>query len=131
MTDIEFLEWDELLALHRAQLQDYGGQDGFVDENTVRSTLARAQFTAHYDPDADLADLAADYFYGFATTQGFSDGNKRTAVVAAERFLRKNHWRTVLTAKLMYVVAMAVARNELDRNGLVEILRDHMVEVNE
>ena len=129
MDDIEFLDWEELLTLHREQLQLYGGQDGFIDENTVRSVLACAQFTAQYNPDADLADLAADYMFGFSTTQGFLDGNKRTALVSAERFIRKNHWRTVLTPKLMYLVAIAVARGELDRDGLADILRTHMEEL--
>lgn len=87
--------------------------------------------TAQYNAEADLADLAADYMFGFATTQGFMDGNKRTALVAAERFLRKNHWRTMLTPALMYLVAMAVSRNELDRDGLAEILRTHMEELEE
>jgi death-on-curing protein len=66
--------------------------------------------------------------FGFATTQGFSDGNKRTSVVAAERFLGKNGWRTTLSSKLLYVVAIAVARNELDRDGLAEIIRTHIEE---
>jgi len=129
MDNVEFLDWDELLILHEDQLRRYGGQAGFIDENTVRSVMARAQFTAQYDPDADLADLAADYMFGFATTQGFMDGNKRTALVAAERFLAKNGWETVLTWKLMYLVAIAVARGELDRDGLAEILRTHMEEL--
>ncbi len=129
MENVAFLEWEELLLLHRDQLRLYGGQDGFIDENTVRSVMARAQFTAQYETDADLADLAADYMFGFATTQGFMDGNKRTALVAAERFLAQNGWETILTSKLMYLVAIAVARNELDREGLAEILRTHMEEL--
>src|SRR5688572_5462591 len=115
--------------MHREQLQLHGGQDGFVDENTVRSVMARPQVTAQYNPDADLADLAAHYMFGFATTtQGFMDGNKRTALTAAERFLRKNHWRSLLSPKVMYLVAMAVARSELDRDALAEIPRDHVIE---
>ena len=129
MEGLDFLDWDELITLHEDQLRKYGGQAGFIDENVVRSVMARAQFTAQYDVDADLADMAADYMYGFATTQGFLDGNKRTALVAAERFLAKNGWETILTQKLMYLVAIAVARGELDRDGLAEILRDHMEEL--
>ena len=128
MEFVRFLEWEELIALHDEQLRVYGGAVGFVDENTVRSVMARAQFTSQYVEDADVADLAADYLFGFATTQGFCDGNKRTAVVAAERFLAKNGWRTVMTAKLMYIVAIGVARGELDQPGLAEILRTHMEE---
>jgi death on curing protein len=121
-----FVTWEELLTLHEDQLRRYGGQDGFIDEGAVRSVLARPQFTAQFKPDSDVADLAADYLFGFATTQGFMDGNKRIATVATIYFLEKNGWDVTFTDDLMYVVAMAVAKGDLDRDGLAEILRTHM-----
>ena len=93
--------------------------------------MRRAQFTAQYSPDADVADLAADYMYGFSTTQGFLDGNKRTALVAALFFLRKNGCNVFLSDKLMYIVALAVAKGDLDRDGLADILRTHMEPLDE
>lgn len=129
MTPFRFVTWEELLETHRDQLARYGGQDGFIDEGIVRSVMARAQFTAQYSPDADLADLAADYMFGLSTTQGFCDGNKRTSFAIAELFLDRNGYETILTEKLLYIVAISVARNELDRDGLAEILRDHMQEM--
>ncbi len=107
------------------------GQQGFIDEGVVRSVLSRAQFSAQYNSDADLADLAADYLYGFATTQGFMDGNKRTALSAASIFIRKNGFQFTVSEKLMYLIAMAVAKSDLDREGLAEILRTHMAEIDE
>ncbi len=81
MDKIVFLTWDELLAIHKDHLQRYGGQDGFIDEGAVHAALARAQFSAGYNTDADLADLAADYMFGLSTTQGFL-----TAI-------KERHWR--------------------------------------
>lgn len=127
MDPVEFLEWEELLVLHADELRAYGGQDGFIDEGVARSVMSRAQFTAQYTEDADLADLAADYMYDFATTQGFMDGNKRTAVVSALFFLRKNGWNLVINSKVLYLVAHNVVRKELDREELAEIIRDHMI----
>ncbi len=127
--EVEFVTWDEVLELHRHQLAVYGGQEGFIDESVVHSALSRPQFALQYDADADMADLAADYMYGLATTQGFMDGNKRSAVVITERFLSINGLRTVMSSKLMFLVTMAVVRGELDRDGLAEILRDHIVEL--
>lgn len=126
MEEVIFLKWDELLEIHRDQLRKYGGQDGFVDQGVVKSALARVQFTAQFDPDSDIADLAADYLFGLATTQGFCDGNKRAALMAAAMFQRKNGRKLIVSNKLMYIVALSVARNELDRDGLAEILRTHM-----
>jgi death-on-curing protein len=124
--DFMFINWEDLLVLHEEQLHAYGGQNGFIDEGAVRSALSRPQFTAQYNPVADVADLAADYLFGLATTQGFLDGNKRTAVVACLYFLMINGWDVTFTDKLMYVVAIAVAKGDLDRDGLAEILRTHM-----
>ena len=42
-------------------------------------------------------------------------------LVTALLFLRKNGWRSVMTEKLMYVVSIAVANGQLDRDGLAEI----------
>ncbi len=95
----------------------------------MRSALARAQFTAQYNADADLADLAAEYLYGLATTQGYLDGNKRTALAAASVFLRINGWQMTITDELMYVLAMGVATTTVDKERLARILRDHMKEV--
>ena len=129
MDDVIFLDWDELLAIHRDQLQRHGGQEGFVDEGIVRAAMARPRFTAQYNSDADLADLAADYMFGLSTTQGFADGNKRTALACAVVFLRKNGWQPTLSDTLMYIVAMAVARGELDRDDLGQIFRTNMSEL--
>jgi death on curing protein len=107
-------------------LRKYGGQAGFVDEGVVRTAMRWPQFTSQYSPDADMADLAADYMHGLSTTQGFLDGNKRTALVAALFFMRKNGCNVFLSEKLMYFISMAVAKGDLDRDGFAEILRIHM-----
>jgi death-on-curing protein len=124
-----FLSWDELQAIHQDLLETEGGQDGFIDENAVRSALARAEFTNRYEPDSDLAELAAEYFLGLSTTQGFMDGNKRTALTATSLFLRKNGWKMRITDELMYVLAMGVATGVVDKERLARILRDHMEEI--
>ena len=129
MDNIVFLDWKELCAIHQDQLERYGGQEGFIDEGVVRSAVARPRFSAQYNADTDLADLAADYMFGHSTTQGFIDGNKRTALACAVVFLRKNGWEPNISDKLMYIIAIAVARNELDRDALAEILRTHMSEL--
>jgi death on curing protein len=126
MDTIRFLTWEELMILHEDQLQKYGGQQGFIDENVIRSVLSRAQFTAQYNPDADIAGLAADYLFGFSTTQGFVDGNKRMSVTAAFYFLSQNGYDMVITNRLLFIVAMAVARDELDRDDLADLIRAHL-----
>jgi prophage maintenance system killer protein len=102
MQDVIFLTWDELIEGHSDQLKRYGGQEGFIDENAVRSAMARAEFKAKYD------------------------GNKRAAVIACTTFLRKNGWKPFLTDELMYLVSIGIATANVDEEMLAQILRDHI-----
>jgi death-on-curing protein len=77
-------------AAHYGQLDEHGGSHGIRDENALESALARPRNKFAYEPEADLADLAAAYAYGIATSHPFVDGNKRTAFVIAASFLSVN-----------------------------------------
>jgi death on curing protein len=88
-----FLSKEEVLTLHRASLDAYGGADGFLNEGALDSALAQArqgfggQF-AHAFPFG----MAAAYGFHIAMNHAFRDGNKRTAFVAMVTFLRMNGW---------------------------------------
>jgi len=127
MDEIIFLTWEEVLGLHRAQLERFGGQDGFISEGVVRSAVAQPQMT--FDGEflhTDLAHMAAAYLFHLATTQGFMDGNKRTALMCAAVFLRKNGWRIDVSDEAMYPVVMAVALGEMDKDALAQWIREHV-----
>ncbi|OFA05897.1 type II toxin-antitoxin system death-on-curing family toxin [Duganella sp. HH101] len=82
---------DTVFAVHDKQLAVHGGLAGVRDLNSVESALNRAlNLDAYGNPPPDVADLAAAYIYGIATSQGFSDGNKRTAWVIGRLFLAIN-----------------------------------------
>jgi death-on-curing protein len=92
MTQWRWVSRDVLLAVHDRQLAEHGGREGLRDAGAVESALARPLNAAAYgDPDA--ADLAAVYLFGLAKSQGFADGNKRTAWVVARLFLADNGHR--------------------------------------
>ncbi|MGK5049662.1 type II toxin-antitoxin system death-on-curing family toxin [Janthinobacterium sp. GB4P2] len=64
---------------------------GLRDLNTVESALNRARNLDVYgNPSPDVADIAAAYICGIATSHGFSDGNKRAAWVIGRLFLAIN-----------------------------------------
>ncbi len=74
------------IAVHDEQLAEHGGAVGLRDGNLLESALARPQHVAAYDtPDA--ARLAASYAAGIIQNHPFVDGNKRTALMAANIFL--------------------------------------------
>ncbi|MDE2361862.1 MAG: type II toxin-antitoxin system death-on-curing family toxin [Hyphomicrobiales bacterium] len=90
MTDWRFLDRAIILAIHEEQLAQHGGGIGLRDEGLLESALARPVNTAAYNPEADVALLAAAYAFGIAKNHPFIDGNKRTAFVAMELFVMDN-----------------------------------------
>ena len=61
-----------------------------------------------------------------ATTQGFLDGNKRTALSCASAFLQLNGCAIDVDDDEMYPIAMAVANNLMTKDELARWFRDHM-----
>jgi death-on-curing protein len=100
-----------LLGIHAQQIERYGGSHGVLDKNVVLSTLARPINRWAYDEQADLADLAAAYLVGFARSQGFNDGNKRTGLACALVFLAINGCELRVPPADLYSLTMAVANN--------------------
>ena len=65
------------------------------DAALLESAMARPRNLAAYGTDA--AALAAAYAFGIARNHPFVDGNKRTASVVCETFLRLNGYRLEAT----------------------------------
>ncbi len=116
-----------LLAIHSQQIERYGGTHGVLDENVVRSSLARAINRWAYDDDADIADLAAAYLLGFARAQGFRDGNKRAALATALVFLRLNGYELHVPPQEIYALTMRAATNAADDDVVAAYLRERIV----
>jgi death-on-curing protein len=115
-----------LLAIHAQQIERYGGTHGILDENVVLSALARPINRWSYDSNADLADLAAAYLVGFARSQGFSDGNKRTGLACALVFLALNGTPLHVPPADVYALTMAMANNQADDAVVAAYFRDHL-----
>jgi death-on-curing protein len=86
---IRFLSVDEVLAIHQALLDRFGGPPGVRDPGLLESALHRPT-TGYYE---DLAEMAAALFESLLMNHPFIDGNKRVAFFATDVFLRLNGWR--------------------------------------
>ena len=127
MDDIIFLSLDDVTYIHRQQLELFGGQDGFLDQGVVESAISQARQTMFGEYlHQDIAHMAAAYLFHLATTQGFLDGNKRTALSSASVFLRLNGYAIDVDDDEMYPIAMAVANNLMTKDELARWFRDHM-----
>lgn len=115
-----------LLAIHAQQIERYGGAHGVLDKNVVLSALSRARNRWAYDPAADLADLAAAYLVGFARSQGFNDGNKRTGLACALVFLAVNGSRLQAPPQELYALTMAAATGQADDKIVAALFRERL-----
>jgi death on curing protein len=115
-------------AIHNDQLRQHGGIPGVRDENALESALARPRNRWVYEPESDLAALAAAYGFGLATNHGFNDGNKRIAFLAMYVFLGLNGWEIEAPEPGVVEIMLALADGRLDEERLADWLRDHMSE---
>lgn len=99
-----------------------GGPDssagGLRDGNALESALARPRHKFAYDPEADLADLAAAYAYGIASSHPFADGNKRTAFLTALLFLGLNGYHPGRSGDEVVETMLALAAVEMTETDL-------------
>lgn len=113
---------DVLLAIHDRQIAEHGGAAGARDAELVESAIARPQNLAAYgEPDA--AALAAAYAFGIAKNDVFTDGNKRTAWVAARLFLRVNGVGLTFDPAAAVTLMEGVARNAFSEAELAAWFR--------
>ena len=115
-----------LLAIHAQQVERFGGAHGVLDHNVVLSALARPRQRWSYDESANLADLAAGYLVGFARSQGFRDGNKRTGLASALVFLALNDASLHVAGAELYEITMAVATNQAGDPEVAAYLRGRL-----
>ncbi len=80
---------EEVLAIHSAAIERFGGVDGLRDEGMLESALAQPfQSFAGVDLYPSDEAKACRYAYGIIKDHPFTDGNKRTATAVMGAFLR-------------------------------------------
>ena len=124
MNEPIWLRSDVLIAAHRRQLAEHGGLDGMRDEGAFLSALDKPlNLFAYGQPEPDLYALAAAYGFGLARNHPFSDGNKRTALIAIRLFLKLNGAPFNASAEDKYRMILSLAAGELLESELAEWLR--------
>ena len=113
-------------AIHQDQLQEHGGLRGIKDDNALESALARPRQKLCYEPDSDLATLAAACGYGLARNHPYLDGNKRVAFMAMYTFLCMNGYEIQAEEEDVVRVMLKVAAGEWREEQFADWVRDHM-----
>ena len=129
MTTWRCIDRTVLPATHEMQLAGHGGGAGLCDGNLLETALAKPEnLTAYGDPDA--AALAAAYCYGISRNHAFIDGNKRTALLAAELLLQLNGWRLVVGDAHCVLTMLAVTTGDIAEDAFTDWLQHHSHKTN-
>lgn len=98
----DYLTVADVLGIHTALMQRYGGASGVRDPGALEAALFRPQ-TGYYD---DIVSEAAALMESLAINHPFVDGNKRIAFAAVDVFLRINGWRLQRAPMQVYAEIM-------------------------
>jgi death-on-curing protein len=124
VSEPEFLDVEDVLAIHDALLDEHGGQAGIRDRGLLESAVATPQVTFGGELlHEDLFAMAAAYAFHIAENQPFADGNKRAAMGAALVFLDVNGAPAPEATDALHEAMIALAEGRLDKMGLAAILR--------
>jgi death on curing protein len=123
-----FLSLDEVIAIHRDQIERYGGSEGLRDMGLLESAIAMpaAGFGGVY-AHTDLFEMAAAYVFHLAANHPFVDGNKRVAGAAADVFLQLNGLLLTASEEEFEHLAMNVATGVADKPEIAAFYRKHCV----
>lgn len=119
-----FLTKRLVLAIHRDQIESFGGTLGIRSETALDAALAQPEATfggklLH----SSIEEQAAAYLFHLVQDHPFVDGNNQVGLAAIDTFLRLNGYRLSLSDKRLFSLVMRVASGKLEKEALIEMIR--------
>ena len=122
--DCIHLTIDQVLEIHEAVIDAFGGSRGIRDRGLLESAIGAAQATAFgQSVFADLVEIAAAYLFYLCRNHPFIDGNKRVGMTSAIVYLRLNGVEPVPDSGEWETLLLDVANSSLDRDATTARLR--------
>lgn len=117
-----------VIAIHRRQLSEHGGNDGIRDRGLLESALFRPKNQLVYGNPA-IFDLAAAYGYGIVKNHPFIDGNKRTSYVVMRTFLKLNSYDIQVSAPEKYDFWIRLADSQITETELAQWIQEKSIKI--
>lgn len=120
-----FLSKRLLLAIHRDQINSFGGSHGLRDEGLLDSSLEQPKAT--YEGELlhpTVLEQAAAYLFHLARNHPFVDGNKRVAFAAMDVFLRMNGVQLQLSDAQAYRLVVRAASGKMTKEEITDLFRE-------
>lgn len=121
-----FLSLENIMSIHARMIASFGGAEGVADRGMLESAVAMP--TAAFAGELlhkSLPAMAAAYLFHICKNHPFLDGNKRTAVVAAEIFLNVNGMRLDVSNEDLKQLCLGVAAGEISKEEAVNFFERH------
>src|SRR5262249_9610080 len=124
MSEPKFLTLEQVMEIHRIQLELFGGQEGIRDQASLESAVAQAEagFGDEYLHKFPFG-MAAAYAFHISENQPFVDGNKRTALDSALTFLEANGYSVEDPQMMLFQAMIDAGRRKLSKDGLASLLQ--------
>lgn len=125
--DVVFLSVDDLLVIHRRMIAEFGGTGELRDRGLLESAcgMPRACFGGEFLHEG-IPEMAAAYLFHICCNHPFVDGNKRTALAAAETFLLINNCELQATNAELETLTVAVAEGKKTKNDVIAFFEQHV-----
>lgn len=123
---IKFLNTEDLEAIHRRMIDDFGGSDGLRDRHLLESAThtPQAQFGGQF-LHASVAAMSAAYLFHLCKNHPFVDGNKRVALATAIQFLFLNDHRLVAGKMEVEALTIGVADSSVSKEEATAFFVKH------
>jgi death-on-curing protein len=124
--NLAFLTLEEVLDIHRDQIDRYGGSDGLRDLGLLQSALAMPEsgFGDQFF-HADIFEMAAAYLFHIVKNHPFIDGNKRVGAMTAFVFLKLNGYSLKASNPAFESMVREVAEGKGDKKQVAAFFKKH------
>lgn len=125
--DPDFLNLEDIIAMHGEQIERYGGDFGIRDLGLLLSALSqpRAMFSGEF-LHWDLQTMAAAYLFHLCQNHPFVDGNKRIGLEAALVFLAINGCKLDAPPESTERMVNRVAQGGIAKGDVVAFFLEHV-----
>lgn len=123
---MRYLTLEEILQLHFAIIEEYGGSHGVRDEERLKSVIiAPQQEVFGVERHSTVYGKAAVYMRNIIADHAFVDGNKRSGTTVMAVFLDLNGVELVASPRELEDFAVQVAVEHLDTPAIAAWLEKH------
>ena len=118
---------EQIIMLHEAIYERYGGSCGVLNEGMLDSAL-KAPFQTFGGEELfpDTKDKILRLAYGLIKNHSFRDGNKRIGALVLLVLLELNGWHVNATNEEFADIIMGIAASEKDDEDLKQCVESHV-----